>query len=647
VNIGVGRGLIAGANLRPAEKKTIREESSSHTPGLATHGDRLLIAWKGAGNDNVSVARVEETSLFGIDGVEGIEWKRILGITSDVSPVMASHNDRLYLAWKGSGNNQLNLAFSEDQGLSFAGTMTFGDSSEFQPSLASHNGRLYMAWTGEGNEKVNVAKVALFANTAGGFGIDSLEEKVVLGDTSEGAPALASHNGHLFVAWKGSGNDALNLALSSDNGATFGGKRVLPESSSHGPALASHEGRLFLAWKGSGNESLNVARVVLIGNTAGAFGIEGLEAKAVLGETSDEPPALASHKGQLFLAWKGEDEEFLNIRLSRDGMFGTPGPWFISNLAEPLGMYIAAYRTPPGRPPEDNDDSHLDSLGFVYAMEAADMPFDQFRGLILERNNSLPAQLEYGGTYEFQAPDNKRFSIWFWLTEQKYRARVVEISEPNPVQDFGAQPLVEGPYLTAPGRHDGLIEIRHPGCEQWPVVLDFRDARNPVRTDNKADCPEPWVERVQALSAIARRFDEQSRTNDARTARADAAQLYGELVRLNPEESGPLMAPTVIEALAAMGVDFSVPESDLRDWLANPEFTPYPAISQALLRSGWRLKSPVYLDVIVFNYEDTPGVMSPRELDDVDPDVLKDAILEGYNVRYDMNISDFGQIILP
>jgi hypothetical protein len=47
VNIGVDRGLIAGANLRPAEKKTIVEHATTTSPALALHGDRLLMAWKG------------------------------------------------------------------------------------------------------------------------------------------------------------------------------------------------------------------------------------------------------------------------------------------------------------------------------------------------------------------------------------------------------------------------------------------------------------------------------------------------------------------------------------------------------------------------------------------------------------------------
>ncbi|MFD4034227.1 hypothetical protein ACFWVP_27900 [Streptomyces sp. NPDC058637] len=56
----------------------------------------------------------------------------------------------------------------------------------------------------------------------------------------------------------------------------------------------------------------------------------------------------------------------------------------------------------------------------------------------------------------------------------------------------------------------------------------------------------------------------------------------------------PPVTSDVIQALSRMGVDFSAPEATLRDWLANPAFTPYPAISQVLLFLGRQLKSPVF-----------------------------------------------------
>lgn len=103
----------------------------------------------------------------------------------------------------------------------------------------------------------------------------------------------------------------------------------------------------------------------------------------------------------------------------------------------------------------------------------------------------------------------------------------------------------------------------------------------------------------------------------------------------------------VVQALDGIGIDFSVPEGVLRDWLANPTFTPYPAISQALLNLGRRLKAPVFLDVIVWNYEHTPEVASPRKIADVRLDVLKAAVLQGSNERYGTQVTDFEQLLKP
>jgi hypothetical protein len=103
-----------------------------------------------------------------------------------------------------------------------------------------------------------------------------------------------------------------------------------------------------------------------------------------------------------------------------------------------------------------------------------------------------------------------------------------------------------------------------------------------------------------------------------------------------PGSSALLQPAEVLAALQGLGVDFSVKEADLRDWLSNAQFTPYPAMAQALLAllRPRPLRQPVYFDVIVWNYEHTRGVASPRKVADVDQNVLKEAILEGYNGRH-------------
>ena len=94
---------------------------------------------------------------------------------------------------------------------------------------------------------------------------------------------------------------------------------------------------------------------------------------------------------------------------------------------------------------------------------------------------------------------------------------------------------------------------------------------------------------------------------------------------------------------AAPSLDFSVEEADVRAWLGNPDFTPYPAIAEALLSvlAPRPLRQPVFLDVIVYNYEHAPGAVSPRRRADVDVTRLKAAIVEGYNSRHGEALADF------
>ena len=241
--------------------------------------------------------------------------KSVLDDSSGAGPALALHGGRLFLAWKGSGNPQLNLSFSRDGGRTFAGKKVLGDTSPNRPALISHRGELLLAWTGEGDGHLNVARVGL-TEGPGGPAIGELD-KVVLDDRSDRGPALAVHGGRLFLAWKGLGNPQLNLMFSRDGGRTFAGKKVLGDTSPHGPALIGHQGNLLLGWSGEGDEHLNVARVGLTEGPRGPA-IGELD-KVVLDDSSGEAPALALHGGRLFLAWKGSGNPQLNLMSSQDG----------------------------------------------------------------------------------------------------------------------------------------------------------------------------------------------------------------------------------------------------------------------------------------------------------------------------------------
>jgi Cysteine-rich secretory protein family len=115
-----------------------------------------------------------------------------------------------------------------------------------------------------------------------------------------------------------------------------------------------------------------------------------------------------------------------------------------------------------------------------------------------------------------------------------------------------------------------------------------------------------------------------------------------------PPPAAPTTQPRrdVLVALRAVGIDFSVSEVSMRSWLSN-NFTPYPALASTLLRllEGKRLRQPVYLDVISWNYEHSPGASSPRSEIDVDLAVLRTAVVDGHNERYGEAVTDFEKLV--
>jgi hypothetical protein len=104
-----------------------------------------------------------------------------------------------------------------------------------------------------------------------------------------------------------------------------------------------------------------------------------------------------------------------------------------------------------------------------------------------------------------------------------------------------------------------------------------------------------------------------------------------------------------IRALDDVGVDSTIPREALVSYLRNSEFTPYPAVASALLEllSDRGLRQPVSIDVIVWNYEHSPGSPSPRRVQDVNFDVLKTAVVEGFNNRYGEQNTDFESLLRP
>ncbi|MBX9399416.1 hypothetical protein K4749_39215 [Streptomyces sp. TRM72054] len=81
--------------------------------------------------------QVQYTRLLGIPGGEGVTERLTHPDKTVVPPTLASHEGRLYLAWKDEGN-KLNLSFSDAGGTNFVGSKKFSESSYLSPFLVSH-----------------------------------------------------------------------------------------------------------------------------------------------------------------------------------------------------------------------------------------------------------------------------------------------------------------------------------------------------------------------------------------------------------------------------------------------------------------------------------------------------------------------------
>ena len=247
------------------DKATLPDDFSDLGPALASHLWRLFIAWKGSGNDELNSAQVDVfADTVGGFGVEGLSKKSLLRQTSEAGPALAADNGgTILVGWRGSGNENLNVASGNLTDLDIPGTSS--ETSDIAPALSWLDGGIYLAWKGAGNDNLNA--LAVVADPRQLQGIPAKP----FGDASSHSPALTSHAGRVFMAWKGSGNEELNVATievdpSSPQGnlsvSGLGGKQGFPhDTTEQAPSLVSHQGHLIIAWKGAGNDNLNVAKV--------------------------------------------------------------------------------------------------------------------------------------------------------------------------------------------------------------------------------------------------------------------------------------------------------------------------------------------------------------------------------------------------
>ena len=250
-------GILRGGMVEVGSQWFVRTltERSPHGPTVAGS----VVAWTGT-DDRVCLASLGE-------GV--VRWKLVLGATSPCAPAVAElPGGDLLVAWTGE-DEFVNLAVVDARGR-IRNQVVTRQTSESAPALAVDlsRDRAYAAWRGTGNDQLNVAPVRLNGVQAGAATVGSRLDATTLNDeTTDTGPSLAVVGHQVVLGWKGAGNENLNLMVSTDSGASFTHKHTSGERSEHAPALAcvthgwgrQRQEILVVAWRGVGNDRLNLA----------------------------------------------------------------------------------------------------------------------------------------------------------------------------------------------------------------------------------------------------------------------------------------------------------------------------------------------------------------------------------------------------
>ncbi len=249
-------------------QKRVPNAGTSHTPSLiffhsrlSAPVDALFMVWKGVrGDPGIYWSHTTR-------GDQPQDWaapQRVPNVGTSEGPSLAVFNNRLFMVWKGVGN---------DPGIYWSHT-THGDQPQDWaaprrvpnvgtsrvPSLAVFRDRLHMVWKGVGDDP----GIYWSLTTSGLEPQDwALQQRVRDVGTSEG-PSLAVFQDMLFMVWKGVGEDpgiysgfntGLDFRFASriSNVGTSNGPR-LSSLSSFGPFLLHGRGpngqKLWMAWKG-------------------------------------------------------------------------------------------------------------------------------------------------------------------------------------------------------------------------------------------------------------------------------------------------------------------------------------------------------------------------------------------------------------
>jgi hypothetical protein len=235
---------------------------------------------------------------------QGGVQQNIPGVGTSGRPSLAVYQDRLYIAWKGAGNDQ-GIYWSSFDGRTWAPQRNIGGvgtGSSVGPSLAVHQNRLYIAWKGASNDTGIYWSMLNLDGTAWSTPQGGVQQNIP-GVGSSVGPSLMDFQGRLYAAWKGAGdNTGIWWSMLNLDGKGWSTQQNIPGvGSSVGPSLAVYQNRLFAAWRGAGDNQ---------GLWWSSFDGQSPWApqQNISGVGSSVGPSLAVFQDKLYAAWRGAND---------------------------------------------------------------------------------------------------------------------------------------------------------------------------------------------------------------------------------------------------------------------------------------------------------------------------------------------------
>ncbi|MEO1087191.1 MAG: hypothetical protein AAFY88_23390, partial [Acidobacteriota bacterium] len=260
----------------------------------------------------------------------GTDWSGdtfLGGALSARGPAAVKFNNRIFVFYRGSSNDEIYVSWSED-GVIWSGNRALGNGAETNEGVAAavFNNRIYVFNRGKSS------KAIWMSSSSNGFTWSAADQRKIVSKSNgtESAPAAIAFDGKLEVHYRHV-DDTVKHVTSPD-GITWTAGSTRPNTPNGGVALAVFNDKLYLAYSTARAIPTGVNSYVTaysrIAVTSKSEGGDWGPITWVLSAETDEQPALAASDNRLVLLYKGVQTDKLFYSYTDDGE-----NWFGDNIA--------------------------------------------------------------------------------------------------------------------------------------------------------------------------------------------------------------------------------------------------------------------------------------------------------------------------